>query len=365
MVEDTQSVCCVSSIFAMQLEIFLSTNATVTVAVNNCVKQVSGNDISIDTDVLAGFNKISVSSNTPCKILDVKIDGDSVRELLYLSYTTTESGEICNPDTELSSNKQWIFPILYPLSFFVGYVKSTIPNGILGSNIFDSYKFYYPESVLLSTDFPNVIIDFFQRDAVFGIVKKTNNMVQQIPFVSAPDYAQVTDELIKKLVSNNIDCNVSGSSSLINANEYNASGWRYSYFIKAHNSACQWQERFVWDKDNYPELIDFLNLVPDQNIIRAFYAELMPHSFIYPHQDSFDKSWNNSSMTRYYIPLSVNDRVYFKFSNYGTVDLTTNNFVNVRNHVHAVVNNSDQVRKILAIDVELGAVSVNKYFNCD
>jgi len=318
--------------------------------------------ISAEIEIDYGFCMIELSSTNALQIKDVKIDGESIRELIYLSFLL-ENGERLQPRTDIKgSHHVWCMPIILPLSAFFSFVHNILPHQYLGKNLFDHYDFYFPESVKISKKYPKLMQDYFLYDSHFSIVEKKNintwNEDVKLPFLQVHfdfDRKNCLQEIISNKKKLDFE-NIVPMQTKQNEIEYGLTRkWKTSYFIENSKDddidlLTNWRKRSTLDFTQWPFLYNLLERVPAENIINAYVAELPSGSFITPHKDTkkgkYYKGHYNAVL---YLPLSCPDGVYFKFANFGLVNLQANCIVNNVNYSHAVVNSSPHDRFIISL----------------
>lgn len=321
---------------------------------------VQGDVIEIDQDVNNGFYLLEVSSSNQFTVESVSVDDVSIQELLYLSWVDNNGVKI-QPRTTVNIGETWVMPLIFPLSAMFSEVKNQIPNDHLGQNLFEKFEIFTPESVELSGDYNSVIKDFFLKDLRFRVIPKQsktwfdeNNL---LPYEKS-DLPYPREQLLQELSSNRqllaMNDNL-GYKQRIQSQFDTADTWKYQFFLRNENRAPpsnlqHWTQRFLWDQTQWSVLIDFLNSIDCTDIVQGYIAELPPRSWIYPHSDSWSDRWSeHPGVARLYLPLTVNDRVFFKFADFGLVDLSKASWINNRRYTHAVVNDSDETRYILSL----------------
>ena len=330
------------------------------------------NNLKIFDDVIEfesadkfGYSMMTISSQKNITIKDVRIDDNSIREMIYLSFLLDKDKKL-QPRTTLQNCTQiWCMPIIYPLSAFFSFCQNNIPNGYLGKNLFDYFDLFFPESIEISRSHPKVLRDYFFYDSHFSVIPKHSicDKYLQKPFVETDgfyDFEKVLAEIRKNLSLIDFIKDKPHQYSKNNVEFDVKNPWKKSYFLKSTDSSTYtenkgnsspWRERFLWKKTEWNCLFELLECLPAKNILNGFLAELPPGAFIFPHNDNRDEKYfktNNPSVM--YIPLSSPDHVFFKFANFGLVNLKKTNLIDNRRFSHAVVNDSAKPRYILNIN---------------
>jgi hypothetical protein len=122
-----------------------------------------------------GFFLINLLAEMDCTVKDIKIDGDSVRELIYLGYKEYNGNKI-QPCTHLKAGDRWYYPCILPLSSFINFVKSKFRNGFIGNDLFELFNIYTPQSVKINDHFPKVLKDYFEFNSSFEVIDRNNNI---------------------------------------------------------------------------------------------------------------------------------------------------------------------------------------------
>jgi hypothetical protein len=303
-----------------------------------------------------GLHKLKIVNRSDNRIAfdQVSINGSSLRKLLYLSWATTATGQVIQPCTELWERDQcWILPFGNPLSHWISVTETKIPNDYYGRDLSENFCIWYPDSLELPDHFPQTVRDFFNYNFDFTIVNRLNFDHRYVPYVKFQD--QIDAELLAKATTeiiNNTDIVLTQGTGYgqhaDNQKEFNLSDekiWK-RVWLKRRRQPRDQQEQFAatW------ELIDSLGM----EIWSVFVGVLPPGGFIYPHTDNTtDKDLNNSpyvGCVQLYIPIHWPDDNYIKFSNAGILSMEDGPMiVNTDRFTHAVVNNSDQYRYVLAI----------------
>lgn len=317
------------------------------------------NCLIIENNLNSGFNMLTVKSKDSITFNDIKIDGDSMRELFYLNFLLDNKKKIQPGNTIDNESQIWCMPLILPLSSYFSFIQSTLPNGYIGKNLFDFYDFYFPESIILDNSYPSLIRDYFSYDDRFSILKKNTQQVWReklkIPYCGV-DLDVNKEKIFKEYTYNSDDIllkTIHQAGKDVYKTHYNKTdSWKYEFFIRKaeENEKSTWKERFVLDKKKWPILFSFLDSLETEDITSAFIAELPPKTFILPHCDSRDGQMGNSKDNDIlYVPLSIPDNVYFKFSHFGLVNLARPSFINNRLYSHSVINDSENKRYILSL----------------
>ena len=322
---------------------------------------IKDNDIIIQSEKQPGFYLFKLKSKFRIKILDVIMDGDSIRNMRWLSFTK-KGDNIFQPSDRINDPDEiWCLPLIYPLSSMYNYVLSKIPNGLYGSNLHEKYTFFFPQKIKISNNHPGVLQSYFKHDSCFGIASKDSSSIvlgADVPFRTfdlAYDRAGIENEIINAIKKQHLvfERKTLPHQTKLNSEEYGyPNPWNYTFFMRSTSSGAITQ-RFELQGE-WKNLLAMLENLKVKHIKHGFISILPKGSYIYPHCDSMDGRWNNDpDHIDLYVPLVSNQKVYFKFGNFGLVDLRYPHFINNRRFAHSVVNDSDQDRFILSLKIKL------------
>jgi hypothetical protein len=323
---------------------------------------ITKDSISFVQESVHGFSMVELKSTKQIYIKDFKINTNSIRELIYLSFLL-ENNQKLQPRTDIQTPSQiWCMPVIYPLSTFFSFIQNNLPNGYLGKNLFDYFNIFYPESIEISSAHPKIIQDYFRYDSCFTIIPKESikNEPTTAPFNEMDfDYSSknLLDEVKRNLLSIDFGAERPHQYNINNQEFAVKDPWKKSYFIKSPNidamvdKPLSWEERFMWNIEKWPCLFQFLESIPAKKIVNGYLAELPSVSFIFPHSDNEnEKYFRNDNPAVMYVPLCSPENVYFKFANFGLVNLKKISIINNKRFSHSVVNDSVLPRYILNIN---------------
>lgn len=324
------------------------------------------NIISIKTHVELGLHKLKIINCSDIRwVIDqVLLQGTSLRKLLYLSWSDTTEGQRIQPCTELwAQNQCWTLPFGYPVSHWINLAETKIPNDYYGKDLTDKFSLWFPDRLEIAESFPQVVRDFFNYNFDFTVVDKDQFEVKHVPYVTYQ--GAIAQDLLEQ-ATNEILHNVDIAMAHVqnygqyadNKKEFDLpedQSWRIIW-LKRYNQPRAWHEKYsaTW------QLIDSLGV----DFCQAFVGVLPPSSFIYPHTDNTtNKDLDNSpyiGCTQLYIPIQWPDGNYIKFARAGIINMDSGPMlVNTECFTHAVINQSNQYRHVLAI--KLNKKSIVQY----
>lgn len=318
---------------------------------------VSDNGIFIHADCVFGLHKLSLTSLNPVKleILQVFINECSLRKLLYLGWIENSDHEKFQPGTVIwEAGQTWHLPFGYPVSHWLELAEAKFPNGVLGTNLYEKYWIYYPDSMIVDSEqFPKIITDFFLHNFNYTVVPKETATAEQIPYMWYKNtIPQDLLALAGQEVVNNIDNTTSEvyTQRLANQKEFGDkfnSNWSVTWLYKYGEKLSL--------ADNYPHvqsIIDLLGL----DCWSVFIGKLSPGDFIYPHIDDMNKSKpeyvDYQGCTQLYVPLVWPEGSFIKFAGVGILPMEQELMViNNDTFTHCVVNTGNQPRYALGLRV--------------
>jgi hypothetical protein len=107
---------------------------------------------------------------------------------------------------------------------------------------------------------------------------------------------------------------------------------------------------FIFEPSKLPLLQQLVNDLPINNIKQCNIGILPPGAVIAPHIDNAGLTTpGNKGCNSLYIPLVWPPGNYFKFNSAGLIDSTDPWLINISDHTHALVNESNQNRIILSV----------------
>ena len=313
--------------------------------------------VEIKQNIEQGFNLLSIKSQHPIEIIDVKIDNNSIRNYIYLSYIDEKEKKI-QPATHISNTDQsWMLPLIYPYSNWITFILKNIANGHYGSDLFKDFHFFFPEKIEIKNTFSKVLSDFFYHDSEYTIIdkKQVGNWYDgsALPYQALQfeyDKIAICDEIKQNINDLKFDVDHPGQNKL-NLEEFgNYEQWATCSLIEGteSNKNISIHEKSQSFK-HLKHLYDFVNGLPITNLHHFMIATLPPNSFIYPHSDSGNRGFQPKGTATMYFNLEKVDGVFFKFGNVGLVPNEGGLLINNKKYAHAVVNQGKQTRYILTI----------------
>jgi len=322
---------------------------------------ITNNTITADVDFFGlSVLKIKLLNSSKIQFENVFIDGVGLRQFLFLSWAE-EEGQKIQPCTELwKENLTWHIPISNPLSLLINIANEKFATNDLGSNLFEKYDIFYPESIEIDGNYSKLIKDFFKYNFDFYARKKVekNNLYgdSKIPYFFF-DYDYDKESLLNELKENH-DYLIAneflkplqhGYNQTDSGSKFDPSlNWKtvYTYMPRTNNSL----EDFTLDKNKLPNLYNFYKNLPLDNIFVSFIGILPPGGYIAPHVDH-RPGILPQGCTQLYFALNPSDDHYFKINGVGLLPLLENcvSVINNQNYTHTVVNRSNEMRYALGM----------------
>lgn len=321
---------------------------------------VSDNTVIVDWPSDCGFYLLKLVQKTEktIKLLDVTVDGCSLRSLIYMSYAISPDGELLYPATVLyKSGMQWILPFFAPVASWVDMVLDKIPPGTLGSTLYSDYNVYYPDTLEIPTNYPQPISDFFSKNFNITVVPKQNTQLTPVVDITLKfnnsqailDKVLASSSMLEKLIA-------TGKSDQFNAVDdpnYKPLSWRYYRLVSKGVFEVSYEE--------FPELYDFFENNNITRVYSVFIAFLEPKSYVYPHRDPVRPD-EFAGASNLYVPLNFSQGNWFRVCNVGTFLLEPGQIraFNIDQYTHAVINDTDKLRLSLIATCVLPDSMVNK-----
>lgn len=309
--------------------------------------------ISFETDISYGFHQLAISCNSPIKFLDVTVDGVSIKHTLYLSHCDNQL------TTEITQGT-WILPFGNPVSWWLSACAKKFSNGVYGTNLYDSYEIYYPESVCLKETYPKILRDFFKHNFGFHSHPKKIDPIHstQVPYVNLNIKYNET-ALLAEFTKN---------LSLIEQHAYKPSQvdstqpkpWQVAMVIYPGETTPS------ISNTDFPEFFKLLESIDGIDIGWAFIGALEPGSYVLPHVDDLytyvDSVKDCVGCCQIYIPIGWGLGNYFKFNEVGLIPFDQGAILaGTTDFTHASVNDSDTIRYTIGIICKTMTKEFQKY----
>jgi hypothetical protein len=324
--------------------------------------------ITADVDFIGlAMLKIKLLNSSTIKFENVFIDGVGVRQCLFLSWTEKDNQKI-QPCTELwEKDLVWHMPISNPLSLLLSIASEKFKTGELGTNLYEKYDIYFPESIKVNESYPTIVKDFFKYNFSFYAEPKINKNELyshlKVPFFNL-NFKYDPEPIYQELVNNHdylvdqefikplqLDYNKDDLK-----NEFDSKlNWRTVYPYIPDLGRKKAIDEFVLDKNRFAHLYKFYQSLPARYIYHSYVSIMPPNSFISPHVD-LRKDLDLHGCTQLYFALNHDPKEhFFKLNSVGLVPVSNDSLVCINNqrYTHAVVNHSPNWRYVIGCFADL------------
>lgn len=332
--------------------------------------QIENNNIIIDTEIDIGINSLTIKlidakENFVLKIKDFILNKVSARQTLYLAFGNLENKNIC---TTWLTNRDTVITIPFgnPISWWLSECSKKISNTLYGTNLYDQFKIFYPESIDIDNKFPRLMQDFMKHNLGFHTVAK-NEYVRplhnkKIPYLNVDlDY---DENLLFKEFLKNVEL-LNNNYYKPKQNEYNNKEieklelWRVAIAVPTVNTQIDsgWKENLLYSQEDFPlfyDLLERITAIGGVRIVYAFIGQVKSYSYVAPHADDFYRRdaryLNTDGCAQFFIPIGWKPGNYFKFADVGLIPYDQGALlINNSDFMHGSVNASDSLRFTIGI----------------
>lgn len=290
------------------------------VVINERVYEINDYKILIE---VSNWNLLRFNSNQSLKIIDCKINNNSINFFLLIMYKDDQTCCFGHIDPGSTS----FLPVHNNYATFVSEVYSQLTNGWFGKQIYQYFNFSFDSGTDIGDEYPTHIKDYFNTPTGPHWLEKYN---PQSAWFLGPEID--IEHLTQELSTVDVPEAVPGTGEMY----------------------MHWTMRHIKDPDLSSLGLTYLNQIANDAgftyIDTLSFNSLDSGGYIGMHRDgSIFKS-----RKKLYINLTPSNLVTFKFAKAGCVPMNTTNavWVNTDNYVHAVVNNSTQTRNIVSLSGE-------------
>lgn len=327
---------------------------------------IDGDHIVINTAVQFGLNLLTIhcelKPNEKVIISDFSLNGASVRQALYLAFHDQTSSTWL-----VSDHPKLTIPFGNPISWWLTECAKKITPTLYGTNLYEKFDIYYPESINIDQqDCSQLIKDFMKYNFGFHIVDKSQLKWQnkQLPWITST--IKYDEQAIINELNNNYH--------LLAQTQYDPKQNKYNQ--KDSATSKPWQVSIIkrvdqhtdlYTRKDFPVLFELVDRVEatGAKVIHAFVGVVQPYSYVAPHCDDFYKYnelyKNAVGCSQIYIPIGWQEGNYFKFADVGFLPYQQGAYlVNNSDFVHASINLSQSVRYTLGFYCELSEESTKR-----
>lgn len=318
---------------------------------------IDNNKININDNCDIGIHTLRIQLldvGSRLEIQDVKINSVSVRQTLYFGWIE-QNKEKLQPATVLwDTNQVWTLPFLNPVSHWIGLLGEKLEHNVLGKNLFDLYRIHIPESIEISSKYPQGLRDFFKYDFDCVIVPRQQCRSQDIPFETfdlAVDISSLYQEIYQNLefLKTVADKYIQVEYNLLDDPGVDLENIWFNVKILKDRYG---QKTCKVNKDTLPLTYGFVDSL-GIDYYQITITVLPPGGYLYPHIDRRPESdpEEYKGCKDLYIPLNYPAGAAIKFRSAG-VPLQGPIITNPQYFSHAVVNDSDQTRIVLIVSFD-------------
>lgn len=324
--------------------------------------EIIDNSIVIKQDLPPNIYMLEIHSGGKSgiiKFISAKINNIDFRAEFFNMFSLIDNKK--NQTTWLTSeNDKLYLPFGIPLSQWRAASIKKIPGALYATQeIYKELEIYFPTSIKLSDNFPDIIREFFEFNFDFHVHKKSliddpYNAIE-IPYAKI-DISYNEEQLANELFDHLdllIELAVDPPQSQYNKKEAKKNApWLKTNLVTEYNKEIHTlEEKFQIDIKKFPVLFELFQQIDYKEILYSFIGILGPYGFIAPHVDNYHDSREKfEGCVQTYIPINCPIGNYFKMHNVGLVPLDQGALlINNRHFVHAVANDTNDYRFALAI----------------
>jgi len=276
------------------------------------------------------------------EINDILVNNSSLKENLYIGFYTDGKGKIHQPASSVWDEGGYftIWIHTQPGRIWQRFTDQ-IRQGDLGTNLFDKYLFTIDRPFEVANYFDNTIKDYFMASdgpnwwlkkdrftpyVEIDSINKKNTDINQLLLELKKIFPKVNESLIKGHRRQGLK---EGLADLP--------------FIEIETIQSQFIQNFI-KKIGYKKIIDIQLQTLDPNTSIKVHKDHHYDRKCYPY---------TSGAVKFYWNLTDSKDVYFKLGNAGLLPLDKPLFINATEHVHAVVNQTNNKRIVLTMYGEL------------
>lgn len=296
------------------------------------------------------------------EIVDVRINGASVRHLLYLSWTASNNKKMQPCTAVWESDQTWYLPFGNPVSWWLDITLSKIPQHYFGKDLGATWDIWYPDRIELPDQFPTVVRDFFSTDFAFTVRPRDIDHRLGLPMqeltVDPAEIQPIANRAHELWQRGLLDSVVKQEFAQDQYNSQEDTNWQPG----------QWQiyKLMTWDPDLHaakatvPESLfpEFFSWIKQfSHVHHAQINFLKPGSYIAPHRDFGERDQGADAppagCNQCYIPLQWEPGSYLKLAGAGILDTSRAWIINNAEFTHSVVNNSQSARSVLIVRADM------------
>ncbi len=265
------------------------------------------------------------------KITDIKINDQSIGELIYTGWTTNLAGSFFQPNTELWEPSKFEIWINTNLGFMMATLKDQIANGDFGKNLKQRYLLTVDRPIQLPDTFPESLKSFFSYGAGPRFWDRESI---HLPYKVIENFEGVSDDQAQSIIKQCGDL----------SQKKNHQGW---HITELKDVAYEPEEITAQSYQGFGKV---LRGVGYKELLSFNHAVLDPGGYINIHIDDHPSSNYKKYIAgpkKFYYTYTNGDQVYFKMSNVGLLPLDKPLLINTHDYSHCLVNCGTNPRSTL------------------
>lgn len=331
------------------------------------------NNITLRSDqIIVGINKLTITvlselNQRKLKIEKFLLNDVLSRQTLFLAYSTVDNEEFSNTWFDQTHNTITI-PFGNPMSWWITHATKKIGLGRFGENLYENHNIYYPDSVIISEEFPKMMQDWFKYNFDFTISPKNDleniEQTRSVPyFLLDLDYDE--HALYNELATNLSlveDQKLSSSyniTNVYNAQEFANNYWAiYAAILPKEMSSKSWRDSISLPREHFPIYHNLLDRIEDMGIkiSYGFVSETTGKSFVAPHvHPQCDYSVYQISL-----PIGWTKDSLFKLEGVGLLPTDRCTVFNDYDFYHGTINPTENTRYVIGINCDFSEYFANK-----
>ena len=287
-------------------------------------------------ELLKDWQLLTIDHNgsTEYEIKDLKIDGQSIRENIYVAWYTDQQGVNHNPRNYfLKEPAKWSIVLHNDISILKERLCNQITNGDYGTDLFERYQWFLDLGQTLTKPFSTQINNFFARAQGLNLYPKYDYALHPFVCLDIPiDQTAIYSEISKTNIT---------ASSLPHS---------------------QWGGKII-DLEDYPILGNWLKNIGLTSINHVDVRVLYTNGHIEMHRD-WDRRKEDSGlgieMKHLHVPIMNTDGSKIKISG-GTIMPNCVNLFNNESYTHGGVNESSMDRYVVIVNAPVSKEFVEQY----
>jgi hypothetical protein len=273
---------------------------------------------------------------------EIVLNDIKLEEIIYTGYYVDGKGLTHQPATAVWDEggcfKIWLHTEVGVL--FERTIRC-LRSGDYGKNLFDNYLLTVDKPFTIDNGYPNDIKSFFANGDGPNWWHKNSKLM---PYKKIPVPDLDKSSIIK-------ECN----ELCVHEKRHSKQGRpKQEYTVKSTHPDCVFDLPFAeFDDNRFPTIKKLLDHIGMSRPLSVGINTLMPGNYFHIHRDDGAYARKGYKYTKgcriFYWLLTKPEQVYYKFGRCGLIPLETPLFINPTEHVHSVINQSQEPRLALNI----------------